>query len=164
MEILYRVNNKGNRFLEINNARIIFKNFKGSPTKVNPRGGEIGFSVVIPNKEMADELANDINEFGVGWNVRILEPRDEGEEPLLHLPIKVRFNEWGPNIHLISNGNRIRLDEESVGMLDDIIIGNVDLDIRASDTVVQGTPYRTGYLAGMRAYQVITDRFDNDEY
>lgn len=164
MEVNFRTTQGGKRFLEINDARIIWKNFKGEPTKFNPRGGELSFSLVIPSQELADDLMNDVNEYGVGWNVRVLEPREEGDEPLIHLPVKVRFNDWGPNIHLVTNGNQVKLDEETVGMLDDIIIGSVDLDIRASDMVVQDTPYRTAYLSGMRAYQIVTDRFAEDEY
>lgn len=164
MEIKFRTTNGGKRFLEINDARIIWKNFKGEPTKFNPRGGDLGFSLVIPSQELADDLMNDINADGVGWNVRVLEPLEEGDEPLIHLPVKVRFNDWGPNVHLVTNGKKVKLDEDTVGMLDDIIIGSVDLDIRASDSIVQGTPYRTAYLAGLCAYQIVTDRFADEEY
>lgn len=164
MEINFITTDRGKRMLEINDARIIFKNFSGAPTKVNPRGGEISFSVVIPNQEMAEELSNDINELGAGWNVRLREPREEGDEPLYHLPVKVRFNNWGPIVQLISNGNKIELDEESIGMLDDVVIGKVNLDLRPYDDEGQFGPFRSAYLSGMRAYQVVTNRFANDDY
>lgn len=143
--------------LQINDARIIFKNFSGAPTKFNPRGGERSFSLVIPDREIADRLLEE------GWNVKIREPREEGEEPLIHLPIKVVFNDYGPNVHLIVNNNRVRLDEESVDMLDDIVIGKVDLDVRPYDWEVNGNTGRSAYLQGIRVYQVITDRFEGDE-
>ena len=144
--------------LQIDDARIIWRNFKGEPTKFNPRGGDRSFSLVIPNMEMAQDLIKD------GWNVKIREPREEGEDPFIHLPVKVYFNDYGPQVHLITNGNRVKLDEESVGMLDDIVIGKVDLDIRPFDWEVRGESGRAAYLQSIRAYQVITDRFDNDEY
>ena len=144
--------------LHIDDARIIFKNFSGAPTKFNPRGGERGFSLIIPNDEIAERLIEE------GWNVKIREPREEGEEPLRHLPVKISFNEYGPKVHLVVNNNRVKLDEESVDMLDDIVIGRVDMDLRPYDWEVNGNTGRSAYLSGIRVFQVITDRFETDEF
>ena len=46
-------NNKG--ILEINNARLVYRNFQGRGDKFN-REGDRNFSVVIPNQEIADQL------------------------------------------------------------------------------------------------------------
>lgn len=137
--------------LQVNNARIVYKNFKGEERKYN-REGERNFAMVIPNQELADELISR------GWNVKIKAPREEDDDLFMYLPIKVRFNGRGPQIYLVT-GNRInRLDEDVVSMLDDIDIRSVDLDIRPHDWDINGKTGRTAYLQAMEVIQEI-DRF-----
>lgn len=143
--------------VEINNARIIFRNFAGEETQYN-RKGDRNFAVVIPNKELADELVNDVNADGVGWNVKFKEPRDPEDDMFMFLKVKVKFNGRGPAIYLNTGGKLNRLDEDSVGILDEIDIINVDMDIRPFDNFVNGKPYRTAYLQSICITQDI-DRF-----
>lgn len=146
--------------LQINDARIIFKNFRGEQTKYN-REGERNFALVIPDEELADILVNE------GWNVKIKEAAEEGDTPRMHLPVKIKFNDRGPHIYVITNGRKVKLDEESVGMLDRIYISNVNLDIRPYDWEVNGKTGRTAYLQSMECYQEVDDRFadyDEEEY
>jgi hypothetical protein len=147
--------------LQIDDARIIYRNFSGEGSKYN-REGDRNFSVVIPNQEIADMLIED------GWNVKIRPPRDEDEMPFIHLPVKVKFNDRGPNVYLQSGDNRLKLDEESVSCLDNVDIISVDLDIRPYDWEVQGKTGRTAYLHSMCVTQEV-DRFakryaDDEEY
>lgn len=148
--------------VQIDDARITYKNFEGRGDKFN-RDGDRNFSLIIPNEEIKDELINDENENGVGWNVKIKPPREEGEEPFMHLKVKVKFNDRGPNVYLISGSNRVRLDEESIGCLDNMYIDHVDLDIRPYDDIINGKPFRAAYLQSMRVFQNLTkDRFADD--
>lgn len=141
--------------LQIDDARIIYRNFAGRGDKYN-REGDRNFAVVIPDEEMADELTN------LGWNVKIKPPREDGDTPFMFLPVKVKFNDRGPNVYLKTGNVQNRLDEESVGLLDNIDIIGVDLDIRPFDWDVNGKMGRTAYLQSIRVIQDV-DRFAGDD-
>lgn len=142
--------------LQIDDARIIYRNFSGEGSKFN-REGDRNFSLIIDDPAVADELV------AQGWNVKIREPREEGDDPFIHLPVKVKFNDRGPRIYLITGDRRNELDEESVGILDNVDIISVDLDIRPYDWEVNGKTGRTAYLHSMRVIQEV-DRFAMDDY
>ena len=137
--------------LQIDDARIIFRNFRGEASKYNNEGNR-NFALIIPNEEMAEELTKR------GWNVKIKPPRDEDDTPFMFLPVKVKFNNRGPNIYVQSAGNVKRLTEETVGMLDEIDIQSVDMDLRPYDWEVNGKEGRSAYLQAMNVIQNI-DRF-----
>lgn len=138
--------------LQIDDARIVHRNFAGVGSKFN-REGDRNFSLVIENEEMADALID------LGWNVKVKPPRDEDDEPFMFLPVKVKFNERGPIVYLKSgNGNPVKLTEETVGCLDEIDIIGVDLDIRPFKWEVNGKTGTTAYLQSIHVTQEI-DRF-----
>lgn len=147
--------------LQIDDARIIYRNFAGRGDKYN-REGDRNFAVVIPDEEMANELTN------LGWNVKIKPPRDMNGNvdpdatPFMFLPVKVKFNDRGPNVYLKTGDVQNKLDEESVGLLDNIDIIGVDLDIRPYDWSVNGKEGRTAYLQSIRVVQDV-DRFAGDD-
>lgn len=137
--------------LQIDDARIIYRNFRGEGSKFN-REGDRNFAVVIPNEEIADALVKE------GWNVKVKPPRDEEDSPFIYLPIKMKFNDRGPQVYL-KTGNRVnKLDEESVAILDDIDILSVDMDVRPYEWEVNGKTGRTAYLQSISVTQEI-DRF-----
>lgn len=150
MRITYAPRN----ILQIDDARIIYRNFTGRGDKYN-REGDRNFAVVIPDEDMANELTDR------GWNVKIKPPREDGDAPFMFLPIKVKFNDRGPNVYLKTGNNQHRLDEESVGLIDNIDIIGVDLDVRPYDWEVNGKEGRTAYLQSMRVIQD-ADRFAED--
>lgn len=137
--------------LQIDDARIIFRNFAGVGSKFN-REGDRSFAVIIDDQEMADELVN------AGWNVRIKPPRDEDDAPFMYLPIKVKFNDLGPIVYLKTGDVMNKLDEESVACLDNVDILGVDLDVRPYDWEVNGKTGRTAYLQSICVIQEV-DRF-----
>ena len=137
--------------LQIDDARIVYRNFSGTGSKFN-REGDRNFAVVIPDQDIADELVNR------GWNVKIKPPRDEDDTPFMFLPVKIKFNERGPKVYLQSGDKTVELDEESVDCLDDVDILGVDLDIRPYDWEVNGKQGRTAYLQSIHVVQEI-DRF-----
>lgn len=137
--------------LQVDDARIIFRNFTGAASKFN-REGDRNFAMVIDDQEIADAMIAE------GWNVKIKPPRDEDDIPFMYLPIKVKFNDRGPNVYLKTGTRMNKLDEESIACLDDIDILSVDLDIRPYDWDVNGKAGRTAYLQSMNVTQEI-DRF-----
>ena len=146
--------------LQIDEARIIYRNFSGAPSKFN-REGDRNFAVVINDEEIKDALIEE------GWNVKIKAPREEGDEPFMYLPVKVKFNERGPKVYLKSGKATNRLDEESIDCLDHVDIVSVDMDIRPYDWEVQGKTGRTAYLQSIWVTQEVdrfADRFAEEEY
>ena len=140
--------------VQIDDARIIYRNFAGAPSKFN-REGDRNFAVVIEDQDIAEALTEK------GWNVKIKPPREEGDEPFMFLPVKVKFNDRGPRVYLqnsLGGRNRVTLDEDTVGILDNVDITNVDLDIRPYDWDVQGKTGRTAYLQAICVTQEV-DRF-----
>ena len=128
--------------LIIENARIIFRNFAGKEGKYN-RAGARNFCVIIDDPELAQRLADE------GWNIRILPPRDEDDDPKHYLQVAVSFE----NIRLsfmITRRAKTQLDEESIDTLDYAEIRNVDLTIRPYNWVIQeGTKNEKN---GVKAY------------
>ena len=137
--------------LQIEDARIIYRNFAGIGSKYN-REGDRNFAVIIPNQEIADELIAD------GWAVKIKPPRDEDESPFMYLPVKVKFNNRGPAAYVKSGNSVQRLNKDTIGMLDEIDIQSVDMDLRAYDWEVNGKTGRSAYLQAINVIQNI-DRF-----
>ena len=137
--------------MQIDDARIIFKNFEGRGDKFN-REGDRNFSLLIEDPNTAEAMKKQ------GWNVKIKEGRDPGEGPFMRLPVKVKFTDYGPTVYLNSAGNVVKLNEESIGCLDNIEIETVNMDIRPYDWEVNGKTGRTAYLQSMEVIQRI-DRF-----
>ena len=146
--------------LQIDDARIIYRNFSGVGSKFN-REGDRNFAVYIPDEDMAEELKER------GWNVKIKPPREDGDDPFMFLPVKIKFNDRGPSVYLVTGNKKTPLNENTVSCLDDIDILSVDLDIRPYDWDVNGKTGRTAYLQSIWVTQEV-DRFASrmmdDEY
>lgn len=142
--------------LMIDDANLIFRNFKGAGDKYN-RKGDRNFSVIINDQEIADALVKE------GWNIKIKESNEEGAAPMMRLPVKIKYGEdgRGPNAYLKSGKSMIRLTEETIGMLDDINILSVNMDLRPYDWEVDGKTGRTAYLNSISVTQAV-DRFDEE--
>lgn len=137
--------------LQIDDARIIYRNFSGIGGKYN-REGDRNFAVIISDEDLANQLIED------GWNVKIKPPRDADDAPFMYLSVKVKFNTHGPAAYLVSGDRMIRLGEDAIDCLDDVAIIGVDLDVRPYDWEVNGKTGRTAYLQTIRVVQEI-DRF-----
>lgn len=101
---------------------------------------------------MADVLVSN------GWNVKIKPGVNPDDDPRMSLRVKVKFNEYGPDIYLVSGKNRRNLSEDEAYSLDRMTIKRVDMDIRPYDWTVNGKTGRTAYLDRLYVEQDI-DRF-----
>ena len=133
-------NNTPNLIIE--NARIIFRNFSGKESKFN-RAGSRNFCVIIDDKERADELTHE------GWNVKTLQPRDEEDDVLYYIQVAVSFGNTPPRIFLITKNGKAMLDEDTVSLLDNAEIRNVDLTMRPYHWEVNGKNGIKAYLRSM---------------
>lgn len=130
--------------LSMGDVDLIFCNFSGKPTKINPTGGVREFGIVL-DPDNAQALSDE------GWNVKeyISKHAEPEDGPTYYLPVSIRFDVFPPNIWFITSRNRTRLVENTVGMIDNMLndISNVDVVIR---------PYNWGPNArgesGVKAY------------
>lgn len=127
----------------IENANIIFRNFSGRESKYN-RAGNRNFCVFIDDLDTVNRLMDD------GWNIRVMPPRDDGEEPRHYIQVAVSFKNFPPKVVMITRRKQTPLDEESIDTLDFAEIRAVDLTIRPYNWVIQeGT---RNEKSGVKAY------------
>lgn len=151
--------------LSIENARLLFRNFRGEEKKYN-RAGDRNFCVYIDDEDYAKQLIDE------GWNVRVRPPREEGDRIRYYIQVAVKFDRNPPTIYMITSRNKVRLTEETVGTLDFAEILNVDLTIRPYNWVMQeGTKNeKRGVKAYLRSLYVVIDedefaeKYASDEY
>lgn len=127
---------KDNLIME--NVRIIFKNFSGKEDMYN-RAGSRNFCVLIDDPSEAERLA------AIGWNIKYLKPLEEESEPQAYLQVTVSYKNIEPNIYMVTNKNKVRLSESTVGNLDSADIKNVDLIVSPYNWEVNGK-------SGVKAY------------
>lgn len=134
--------------LTIEKADLVFANFSGKEGKYN-REGQRNFCVLL-NDNQAEMLDRD------GWNVKWLEPREEGDERQAYLPVAVRFDNVPPSITMILPlmGKREVVTEDTVEMLDFVRYRQVDLIITPYNWEMNG---KTGVKAYLKTMYVIVD-------
>lgn len=124
--------------LVMENVRIMFRNFSGKEDKFN-REGNRNFCVAIDDPDEANRLAD------IGWNVKRLNPLEENGDPQYYLQVAVNYKNIEPNIYMVTNKNKVRLSESTVGNLDSADIKNVDLIVSPYNWEVNGK-------SGVKAY------------
>ena len=129
--------------LQIDDARIVYRNFAGEASAYN-REGDRNFAVVIETEEQERALVEE------GWNVKAKPSRSDPDDIFRFLPVKIKFNDRGPAIYMAMGDKEVKLDENNVKLLDKADIARVDLDIRPYDWEVNKKTGRSAYLSAMR--------------
>ena len=136
--------NKVTKNITIENAHIGWRNFSGLPGQYNAAGRR-NFVVFFDGLEdYAAQLKQD------GWNIRMTKPKEDSDaEPVPYLQVAVMFGKVPPLINLISSTGKVKIDEDTVGMLDWVEIANVDLIIRPHNYDINGRIGVKAYLKTM---------------
>lgn len=139
--------------LQIDGAVIRKSNFSGRPDDYN-REGDRNFLWVIPTVELYERLKED------GWPVKMSDPREEGDLPFMFLPVKIKYfdNGDGPTVIFVSGNSRRLLTEETIGLLDNIEIEHIEMDIEPRRWTWNNKSGVTARLKGMEVTQKL-DRF-----
>lgn len=142
-------NNRNNPSdLMIEDAKILFTNFAGSPTRYNSEGGKREFSVALP-LNLVEDLEKD------GWNVKYRKNADGDFDPERpYLGVKVSYKFRAPAIWLITGGRKQLMTEDTVGTLDNITIKTADVVIHPSVYDVRG---QQGISAYVKELYVVMD-------
>jgi hypothetical protein len=125
----------------IEEARLIFRNFSGAEGKYN-REGDRNFNVLIPT-DVAEAMEKD------GWNIKWLEPREEGDERQARLEVAVSYKGRPPRIVMITHKGKVTLTESMLSILDWVEIKNADLIIRPYQWDVNGRQGIKAYLQSL---------------
>jgi hypothetical protein len=136
-------------------AKIGFRNFSGVAGKFNP-AGKRNFCVFL-DTDLGKVLEED------GWNVRWLQPKDEGDDARPYLQVAVSFDNIPPKVVLVTKKGKTNLDDTNVNILDWAEIDNVDLIIRPYNYNVNGKEGVKAYVKSMYV-TLVEDEFESKYY
>lgn len=127
------------RNFSVEDAQLIFKNFKGEGGAFN-KEGDRNFGLLLPD-DLAEELLAE------GWNVKYLRPRDDEEEPRPWIKVRVKFGMVPPLVWMINDRGKIKLNEDTIDQLDWSRVLHCDVTVRPYNY-----PEMPGRPAGVSAY------------
>lgn len=129
--------------VNIENARLIFRNFTGKGNKFN-REGDRNFSIVL-EPDVAAALSAD------GWNVREKPATEDYPEAMYTLQVKVDFDGmYPPKVVMInSRGVQRVLNKDNVAQLDYADVMGADITIRPYCWEVNGKSGVKAYLKAL---------------
>jgi len=125
--------------LILQDQQIMWRNFKGEGGTYN-REGDRNFNLRL-DEETARMMIDQ------GWNVKIREGREEGDETLYTVQVSVNYKgKFPPTVVLITKRNRATIPEEMVEMLDYADIESVDVILNPYNWNVSGNSGVKAYL------------------
>jgi hypothetical protein len=121
----------------LEDCRTIFRNFAGKETQFKPAGTRT-FNVIL-DEDTANAMLAD------GWNVKYLQPREEGDEPIPRIEVEVSYKNRPPRIVMLTSSGRTPLDEDTVDVLD-------YAEIEQADVILNPYSWEVGGRGGIKAY------------
>lgn len=125
----------------VEGTRLLFRNFSGREQKYNPPGKK-NFCIPIEDPKLANEMKKE------GWNIRVLQPNEENEEPLHYMQVSLSFGDfYPPKVYMIGNisHKKTRLNEDTVAELDNV-------EIESADIIIRPYNWNTPTGSGIRGY------------
>ena len=109
----------------LKNSNIIYRNFSGRTSQYN-KNGDLKFTIVIPDPDIAQKLAND------GWNIKIKPSKNDDERPFCTLDVRVRMDlTWAkPKIKQFTHKGSVTITEDNIGNFDDAEFETADIVLR----------------------------------
>ena len=144
-------------FKHVEAGAIRFRNFAGKEGRYN-KEGDRNFCLLL-DPDTADELIKE------GWNIRFLDPRDEGDEPVPYIQIKVGFGGKGrpPKVVLVTKKGKTQLNEDTINALDFAEIEFADIALNPYNWSVNGKSGVKAYLKTMYV-TIAEDEFEDMYY
>lgn len=130
--------------ITIRHAQLFKTNFSGKEIPPYNPEGRRNFCVFIDDIKVAEDMERD------GWNIRWLDPKNEGDERRAFLSVAVNFNNIPPKIILMTSKGQTKLGEDEVGMLDWAEKTNVDITINPRHWDDNGRHRIKAYLRTMK--------------
>ena len=148
--------------ITIKDAQIFKTNFSGKEIPPYNPEGRRNFCVFIDDLKIAEEMEKD------GWNIRWLQPKQEGDEVKAFMSVAVNFSNRPPKILMYTSKGETRIDEETVNMLDWAEKTRVDLTINPRYWNDDGRERIKAYLRTMLVWiyedeleKEIDERYEN---
>lgn len=145
---------KGNEIIQINNAKITWRNFSGMKFNDPTRRS---FGIIIPHIDIARQLE------ARGWPVNHRPSNNPGEPDILVMPVKFQYNDFPPIIRLKAvDAPARKLTPENVGTLDNVGIDYANMDL----SMYRSARGISAYLKNLIVYQkpvTAYDRFAEEE-
>lgn len=143
----------------LRNVGIMFRNFSGAARRYNNEGDR-NFNASVSAEQAA--MLKDI-----GFYIKELPPRDEFDEPLHLLKVKVSYRYSAPSVKLITTRCTRELTEDTIAEMDHVSLVHTDISVMPSAwSQPNGTSGVTAYLYSMRATMLedpLDDISEDDE-
>lgn len=106
----------------IEDTKLIFKNLAGEKQKYNAAGNR-NFGVILPLAD-AERMGAD------GWPIKWLKAREEDEDDVPWIKVKVNFDTGTPpRVIMVTGRKKTQLNKETVALVDSAAITSADLTI-----------------------------------
>lgn len=108
----------------LHNVGLVFRNFSGEARRFNTAGNR-NFNAAI-SEAQAEMLTEK------GFKVRVFPPKEDGGDPLYLLKVNVSYKYEEPNAKVVNTRCIRKLNEDTIGELDNLNIDKCDISITPS--------------------------------